>query len=173
MPPVYEGARRGEGRRFGIVVSRTNDFITRKLLAGAEETLRQGGVGGDDVDVVWVPGSFELGQAAVRLAARRRVDAVICLGAVIRGETWHHEVIGHAGARGIEAAARETGRPVTFGVITADSSEQALERAGGSRGNLGARAAQAALEMADVYGKLDAPRRPRRRAKRGRRKGGD
>ncbi len=169
MAPQFEGSRRGEGRRFGIVVSRTNDFLTRKLLAGAEKTLRENGVAEASVDVVWVPGSFELGQAAARLlAARRSVDAVICLGAVIRGETWHHEVIGHAGARGIEAAAHETGRPVTFGVITAHSSEQALERAGGSRGNLGVRAAEAALEMADLYGKLDGRGRKRRSPKRGR-----
>jgi 6,7-dimethyl-8-ribityllumazine synthase len=155
MAPVFEGSLRGAGRRFGIVVARTNDFVTRPLLEGALATLKKHGVAESDIDILWVPGAFELGPAAYRLVATREPHAVIALGAVIKGETDHYQFICDAAARGVEAAARETGTPVTFGVITAHTTADAEARAGGARGNLGAKSAEAALELADAYARLD------------------
>lgn len=159
--PTFEGTLKGAGRRFGVVVSRTNDFVTRKLLDGAVATLRRHGVAETDIEVLWVPGAFELGPAAARLLRDRGLDAVVCCGAVIKGDTDHYEWICHAATTGIEAAARESGRPVTFGVITAAHAAFAEARAGGARGNLGAKAAEAALELADAYAALAAAPRSR------------
>ena len=143
------------------MISRTNDFVTRPLLAGAEETLRRHGVPPEAVDVVWTPGAFELGATAIHLARTRDVAAIACLGAVIRGETAHYDHICRVSADGVAAAARTTGIPVTFGVVTAETAELALARAGGDHGNLGAKAVEAALEMADCYAALAAGAPPR------------
>lgn len=139
---------------FAIVVSRFNELVTERLLQGALDTLRRHGVAEERVTVVRVPGSFEIPLVTHRLAASGRYAAVICLGAVIQGETTHHEYINQQVAAGIREAARESGRPVIFGVLTCNSTEQALERAGGKAGNKGSEAALAAVEMAGLLKKL-------------------
>ena len=137
------------GRRFAIVVSRFNEVVTGKLLDGAVQCLRAHGVDEDDVVVSWVPGAFELPIVAQRAAASGH-DAVICLGAVIRGETAHFDHVAGQAANGIRAASRDTGVPVIFGVLTTDTFEQAMDRAGGKHGNKGWDAAMAAVETASV-----------------------
>jgi 6,7-dimethyl-8-ribityllumazine synthase len=149
-----EGKAAGAGRRIGIVVSRFNANITARLLAGALEALRAHGAAEEDLTVVYVPGAFELPLAAQQVARKANVQAVICLGAVIRGETPHFEYVAAEAAAGIGAVARACGLPVTFGVITADTMEQALARAGGGAGNKGYEAALAALEMADLLERI-------------------
>ena len=140
--------------RLAVVVSRFNEVVTSRLLAGARTAIERHGVREEDVDVAWVPGSFELPLAARRLAESRRYDAVVCLGAVIRGETPHFEYVAGEAARGIADAARDTGVPVIFGVLTTDTLEQALERAGGKTGNKGYDAAVNAIEMANLLRRL-------------------
>lgn len=147
---MIEGRPTAVGRRIGIVVSRFNAHVTSRLLDGALEVLRAHGAADEAITVVYVPGAFELAVAAQALARKGNVQAVICLGAVIRGETPHFEYVSAQAAVGIAAVARECGLPVTFGVITADTMEQALARAGGGAGNKGHEAALAALEMVDV-----------------------
>jgi 6,7-dimethyl-8-ribityllumazine synthase len=149
-----EGAAAGEGRRFAIVVSRFNDYITKHLLDGCLGTLRRHGVGDEDIEVVWVPGSFEIPTAARHIATKRRADAIICLGCVIRGETAHYDHVCRETAKGIAEVGRRTGVPTIFGVLTVDSLEQAIERAGTKMGNKGADAALAALEMASLVTRL-------------------
>jgi 6,7-dimethyl-8-ribityllumazine synthase len=141
--------------RIAIVVSRFNDFVTDRLLAGAEEALREAGVSSGDVEVFRVPGAFELPIAAQRIAETGRVAAVICLGCLIRGATPHFEYIASACAHGITAAAAATGVPMAFGVLTTNSVEEALERAVPGEGTKGREAAAAALEMARLLGTLD------------------
>jgi 6,7-dimethyl-8-ribityllumazine synthase len=157
MARVIEGRPNGRGRRVGIVCARFNELITRELLRGCEDELARHEVEPEDVTVVWVPGSFELPLAAARLAKNPAVDAVICLGAVIRGATDHYEHVAGEASRGIGAASRETGKPVIFGVLTTNTIEQAIERAGTKSGNKGRDCAITALEMIDLLGKLDAP----------------
>lgn len=143
--------------RIAIVVSRFNDFVTDRLLAGAQEVLHEAGISDAEVDVLRVPGAFELPIAAQRAAETGRVNAVICLGCLIRGATPHFEYISSACAHGITAAAAATGVPMAFGVLTTNSVEEALERAGPGSDNKGREAARAALEMArlfDSYGNL-------------------
>ena len=140
--------------RIAIVVSRFNEFVTDRLLAGAEEALRQAGVASGDVEVLRVPGAFELPIAAQRVAETGRVAAVVCLGCLIRGATPHFEYIASACAHGITAAAAATGVPMTFGVLTTNSVEEAVERAAPGEGNKGREAALAALEMARLLGTL-------------------
>ena len=135
-------------RRIAIVASRFNEAVTEQLIAGAREALREAGTG--DPDLVWVPGAFELPLIARELASSGRYDAVVCLGAVIRGETAHFDFVAGEAARGIADASRDTGVPVMFGVLTTDTLEQAMARAGGPEGNRGADAVRAALEMADL-----------------------
>ncbi|MDP2950096.1 MAG: 6,7-dimethyl-8-ribityllumazine synthase [Chloroflexota bacterium] len=147
---TFEGRLWGEGLSIAIVVSRFNDLITRQLLAGAEDGLRRHGVEAEGVDVAWVPGAFEIPLTARKLAESGRYQAVICLGAVIRGETPHFEYVATQVSSGIAQASLETGVPVIFGVITADSLEQALERAGGKMGNKGYEAAASAIETANL-----------------------
>lgn len=147
---TFEGRLWGEGLSIAIVVSRFNDLITRQLLAGAEDGLRRHGVEAEGVDVAWVPGAFEIPLTARKLAESGRYQAVICLGAVIRGETPHFEYVATQVSSGIAQASLETGVPVIFGVITADSLEQALERAGGKMGNKGYESAASAIEMANL-----------------------
>jgi 6,7-dimethyl-8-ribityllumazine synthase len=132
----------------GIAVARFNQFVTQKLLDGARDTLSRYGV--QDVDIVWVPGSFELPVAAKTMAQTGRYDAIVCLGTIIRGETGHYDMVANQAASGINRAATETGVPIMFGVLTTENMEQAINRAGGKSGNLGANAAEGAVEMARV-----------------------
>jgi 6,7-dimethyl-8-ribityllumazine synthase len=141
---------------FGIIVSRFNEFITSKLLSGCLDALERHGAAPDRVDVVWSPGSFEIPVLAKRMAESGRYDAVICLGAVIRGGTPHHEYIASEAAKGIAAVALATGVPVIFGVLTTESVEQAIERAGTKAGNKGADAAASAIEMANLMDQVAA-----------------
>jgi 6,7-dimethyl-8-ribityllumazine synthase len=154
MAKTYQGRLVAEGLRFALVVSRFNEFVTRRLLDGAVDALVRHGAADDDLDVVWVPGTFEIPVVARRLAASGRYHAVVCLGAVIRGGTSHWEYIASQVARGVSAVGLETGVPTVFGVLTADSLEQAIERAGGKGENRGAVAAQSAIEMATLLGDL-------------------
>lgn len=142
------------GRRLAIVVARFNELVTGKLLEGALECLRAHGIDEDDLLVAWVPGAFELPLVSRRLAASGGFDAVICLGAVVRGETPHFDHVAGQAALGIRTAAKDTGVPVIFGVLTTDTLEQAIDRAGGKHGNKGWDAAMAALETASVLDQL-------------------
>lgn len=144
------GGIRGEGRRIAIVAARFNELVVDKLVAGAQEGLAHHGVPTDQVDLVWVPGAFELPFAADHLTTLGRYDAVLCLGAVIRGETAHFDFVAGEAARGIRETAQRTGVPIVFGVLTTNTLAQALARAGGAHGNKGWDAAQAALEMAGL-----------------------
>ena len=147
---TIQGGYEARGRRFAVVASRFNDVVVDKLVEGATSCLRKHGIGEDDLDLVWVPGAFELPLAAKRLASSGGYDAVICLGAVIRGETAHFDFVAGEAARGISQATLDTGVPVVFGVLTTETFEQAMDRAGGKHGNKGWDAAMAAMEMADV-----------------------
>jgi 6,7-dimethyl-8-ribityllumazine synthase len=138
----------GQGLRVAVVVARFNEFVTKRLLEGALETLTRHGVRDEDITLAWVPGSFELPVVAKSFGTSGQYDAVICLGAVIRGETDHYEMVAHQAAAGISAAGRETGIPTVFGVLTTENMEQAINRAGGKSGNLGSNAASAAIETA-------------------------
>jgi 6,7-dimethyl-8-ribityllumazine synthase len=149
-----EGNLSAEGRSFGIVASRFNDFVVKALLEGAIEAIRRHGGEAGAVDVVWVPGSYEIPVVARELALSGRYDALICLGAVIRGATAHFDYVAGGAAAGISNVALETGVPVIFGVITTESIEQAIERAGTKMGNKGFEAAVSAMEMADIMAKL-------------------
>lgn len=155
MPRAHEGKLDAAGRRFAIVVSRFNSLITAKLLDGALDCLRRHGCPEDHVEIAWVPGAFELPLVARRLAGAGRFDVVICLGAVIRSETPHFDFVAAETARGIARAALDSGTPVTFGVITTDDVEQAVDRAGARSGNRGWDAALNAIEMADLMAGLD------------------
>jgi 6,7-dimethyl-8-ribityllumazine synthase len=147
---VHTGSLDATGMRFGIVVSRFNDVISTRLLDGAVDALRENGVGAGDIDVVWVPGAFEIPIAARELAQRGGVDAVVCLGAVIRGDTPHFDYVAGEAAQGIASVHVVTGVPATFGVLTVDTIEQATDRAGGKHGNKGAEAAVTAVEMVSL-----------------------
>jgi len=148
------GDFQARGRRFAVVVARFNELVTSKLLEGAVDCLRTHGVAEDDLVVAWVPGAFELPPVAKRLAGSGDYDAVICIGAVIRGDTAHFEHVAGQAASGIRAAAEATGVPVIFGVLTTDTFEQAMDRAGGKHGNKGWDAAMAAMETASVLERL-------------------
>ncbi|TCJ16667.1 6,7-dimethyl-8-ribityllumazine synthase [Rubrobacter taiwanensis] len=153
-PNYIEGDLTAAGRSFGIVASRFNDFIVKELLEGALNAIRRHGGDLSRVDVAWVPGSYEIPLVAERMAASGRYDAVICLGAVIRGATAHFDYVAGGAASGITRAMMETGRPVIFGVITTETIEQAIERAGTKAGNKGFEAAVAAIEMIGVLEKV-------------------
>ncbi len=146
----YVGKLLGEGLKFGVVVSRFNDFITGKLLEGAQDALSRHGVNEEDIDIAWAPGSFEIPLVAKKMAESGRYDAVICLGAVIRGGTPHFDYIASEVSKGIAKVGLDTGLPVILGVITADTLEQAIERAGTKSGNDGSQAAVHAIEMANL-----------------------
>lgn len=150
MNKHFEGVLLGKGLKFGLVVSRFNEFITKKLLEGAQDALLRHGVNQEDIEIAWVPGSFEIPLVAKKLAQTKRYDAVICLGAVVRGGTPHFEYIAAEVTKGIAKVGLETGLPVTYGVITADTLEQAIERAGTKMGNKGFDAAMTAIEMANL-----------------------
>lgn len=154
MGKTFQGELQGAGLRIALVVSRFNEAVTSRLLSGAREALERHGVRDEDVDVAWVPGAFELPMAARHLAESRRYDAVVCLGAVIRGETPHFEFISAEVARGIGQVTQDTGTPTIFGVITPNTLEQAMDRAGGNVGNKGYDAAVSAIEMATLMHQL-------------------
>jgi 6,7-dimethyl-8-ribityllumazine synthase len=155
MGRVFEGRFDARGRKVALVASRFNDFFTKELLAGAHDCLRRHGVPDDDVDVAWVPGSFEIPMAAKRLASTGRYGAVVCLGCLIQGDTPHFQYIAAEVSKGIAQVSLDTGVPVIFGVITAETLEQAMERAGTKAGNKGFDAATTALEMIDLFASLD------------------
>ena len=150
MPRVHEGKLAAQGKRFGIVVSRFNDLVTTRLLDGALDCLKRHEASEDDIEIAWVPGAFELPLAAQKMAGSKRFDVVICLGAVIRSSTPHFDFVASEAAKGIAHVGLDTGVPVTFGVITADTVEQAIERAGARAGNRGWDAALNAIEMATL-----------------------
>ncbi|MCS6829625.1 MAG: 6,7-dimethyl-8-ribityllumazine synthase [Armatimonadota bacterium] len=155
MPKMYEGQLVASGYRFAIVVSRFNEFITSKLLGGALDALARHGVDTEQhVEVAWVPGSWEIPLVALRFARSGQYDAVICLGCVIRGDTPHFEYIAAEAAKGIAQGMLETGVPITFGVLTTDNIEQAIERAGTKAGNKGVDAAMSAIEMVSLMRQL-------------------
>lgn len=154
MLRTWEGALVAKGLSFGIVVSRTNEFITARLLEGALDALRRHGAEEDQITVVKVPGSFEIPLTAKRIATSGHFDAIVCLGTVIRGATPHFEYIAGEVSKGVAVAALETGVPMTFGVLTTDSIEQAVERAGSKGGNKGFDAACSAIEMANLFREL-------------------
>lgn len=147
---AHEGALDATGMRFGVVAARFNRDITDRLLDGVERALREHGAADGDVTVAWVPGAFELPLVAKRLAASGRVDAVICLGAVIRGDTAHFEYVAGESAAGITRAGLDTGVPVIFGVLTTENREQAFDRVGGGEGHKGEEAALTAIEMVSL-----------------------
>jgi 6,7-dimethyl-8-ribityllumazine synthase len=151
---VHTGTLDATGMRFGIVVSRFNDVVSTPLLEGAVEALERHGASADDMAIVWVPGAFEIPIAAREIAAHRGVDAVVCLGAVIRGETAHFDYVAGEAAHGIASVHATTGVPATFGVLTVDTLEQAMDRAGGKHGNKGSEAAVAAVEMVSLLREL-------------------
>lgn len=147
---TYQGSLNGAALRIAVVTARFNDFITERLQAGALDGLKRHGVADEAIDTVAVPGAFELPLAALTLAETGRYHAVICLGAVIRGDTTHYDYVCNEAAKGIAAAGLKTGIPVIFGVVTTENTEQAISRAGGKSGNKGWDAALTALEMADL-----------------------
>ncbi len=150
MANILEGNLTAGGLKFGIVVARFNEFITSKLLGGALDTIRRHGGNEDDVDVAWVPGAFEIPIAAKAMAESGKYDAVICLGAVIRGSTTHYDYVCNEVSKGVAQIGMSTGVPAAFGVITTENIEQAIERAGTKAGNKGNDAAMAAMEMANL-----------------------
>lgn len=156
MPRVFEGKPVGAGGRFAVVASKFNREVTDRLVDGALSALREGGVADDEVDLVWVPGAFEIPLTAQRLADSGEYVAVICVGAVIRGDTDHYAYICESATLGILDAGMSTGVPVLYGVLTCQTEELARERAGGKEGNKGRDAALAALEMVSLFRKLDA-----------------
>ena len=151
MPKTLEGKLIAKGKKFGMVVSRFNEFISSKLLEGAIDGLRRHGVEEDEMTVAWVPGSWEIPHVASRMAKSGKYDAVICLGAVIRGSTPHFDYISAEVAKGIATTGMSTGVPTIFGVITCDTIEQAIERAGTKAGNKGFDAAMSAIEMVNLF----------------------
>ena len=154
--PEFVGTPRGDGRRFAVVASRFNESITRALAEGAVDALVRHGTAFDDVDVVWVPGAWELPGAVRRMLATDRYAAIVAVGAVVRGETPHFDIVAGEAARGLADASAEADLPVTLGLLTTDTMAQAEARAGGAHGNKGWDAALAALEMVDLFAQLDA-----------------
>jgi 6,7-dimethyl-8-ribityllumazine synthase len=154
MSKQYEGMLLGKGLKFGVVISRFNEFFSQKMLDGARDALLRHGVSEDDIELAWTPGSFEIPLIAQKMAETKQYDAVICLGAVIRGSTPHFDYIAAEAAKGIAKVNLDTGVPVIYGVITTDTLEQAIERSGSKAGNKGAAAAVSAIEMANLVKSL-------------------
>jgi 6,7-dimethyl-8-ribityllumazine synthase len=150
MVKVNEGSMVVKGKRFSIVASRFNDFVTKSLLEGCCDTLKRHGAKESEIEISWVPGAFEIPTVALKLAKSKKFDAVICLGTVIRGDTPHFDFIAGEAAKGVAHVSMETGLPVIFGIITADTMEQAMERAGTKGGNKGKDAALNAIEMVNL-----------------------
>ena len=158
MSQVFKGSYDGRSLRVAVVVSRFNESISNALLQGALDCLERNGVKDQDITVVWVPGAFEIPSAAKRLATSGEVDAIVCVGAVIKGETAHFEYVSQQACDGIGRVALETGLPITCGVLTTYDAQQAADRAGGKAGNKGFEAAAAALEMANLFASMPKPR---------------
>ena len=156
MGKKYEGLLLGEGLKFMIVVSRFNEFISGKLLEGAQDALLRHGVVDKNIEIAWTPGAFEIPFIAKKMATSGKYDAIICLGAVIRGGTPHFEYVSAEVSKGVASVGLDTGVPVIFGVITADNLEQAIERAGTKGGNMGFKAGMNAIEMANLVKAIDA-----------------
>ncbi len=154
MTKTFEGHLSAEGKKYGIVVGRFNEFISNKLLGGSLDCLKRHSANLDDVAVSWVPGAYEIPLVAKRMAATKKYDAIICLGAVIRGSTPHFDYVSAEVAKGISRVSLDTDIPVIFGVITTDNIEQAIERSGTKAGNKGAEAAVGALEMVSLLRNL-------------------
>ena len=154
MANIIEGYISGRGLKFGIVAARFNEFIVSKLVGGALDTLHRHETADSDIDVAWVPGAFEIPIAAKKMAESGKYDAVLCLGAVIRGSTTHYDYVCSEVSKGVAQVGLQTGIPTIFGVVTTENIEQAIERAGTKAGNKGADAAMAAMEMASLLGKL-------------------
>ena len=154
MANMIEGYISGRGLKFGIVAARFNEFIVSKLVGGALDTLHRHEAADSDIDVAWVPGAFEIPIAAKKMAESGKYDAVLCLGAVIRGSTTHYDYVCSEVSKGVAQVGLQTGVPTIFGVVTTENIEQAIERAGTKAGNKGADAAMAAMEMASLLGKL-------------------
>ena len=154
MANVIEGYITAKGLKFGIVVARFNEFITSKLLGGALDTLHRHEANDDDIDVAWVPGAFEIPVVAKKMAESGKYDAVICLGAVIRGSTTHYDYVCNEVSKGTAQVGMQTGVPTIFGVVTTENIEQAVERAGTKAGNKGVDSAMAAMEMANLLKKI-------------------
>jgi 6,7-dimethyl-8-ribityllumazine synthase len=150
MVKTVEGQLIAKGKKFAIVISRFNDFISKRLLEGAVDTLLRHGAKESEVEAVWVPGAFEIPLAANKIAKSRKFDAIICLGTVIKGSTPHFEYVSSEAAKGVAKVSMDSGVPVIFGVITAENLEQAIERAGTKDGNKGRDAAMSAIEMANL-----------------------
>ena len=157
MTRTYEGSHDGRHLRIAIIASRFNEPITKLLLEGAVDALKGHGVSGDDISVAWVPGAFEVPLAAKRIASSGEVDAIVCVGAVIRGETAHFDYVAAHASNGIGRVSLETGIPIANGVLTTNDAQQAWDRAGGKAGNKGAEAALAALEMCNLFAALPKP----------------
>ncbi|QIB27741.1 6,7-dimethyl-8-ribityllumazine synthase [Caloranaerobacter azorensis] len=151
---IYEGKLIAQGLKFGIIISRFNEFISSKLLSGALDGLKRHGVNEEDIEVAWVPGSFEIPLIAKKMAKSKKYNAVICLGAVIRGATPHFDYVSSEVSKGIAKVSLDTEVPVIFGVLTTDTIEQAIERAGTKAGNKGYEAALTAIEMANLLKEL-------------------
>jgi 6,7-dimethyl-8-ribityllumazine synthase len=156
MAKTIQGQLKADGKRFGILVSRFNDFVTKRLLDGALDCLIRHGGSDDRIDIVWVPGAFEIPVAALKMAKSKKYDAILCLAAVIRGGTPHFEYIAAETTKGIAQVGMETGVPVIYGVLTCETLEEAIERAGAKQGNKGWQAALSGIEMADLIGNLGA-----------------
>ena len=154
MANIIEGYISGKGLKFGIVAARFNEFIVSKLVGGALDTMHRHETADHDIDVAWVPGAFEIPLAAKKMAESGKYDAVLCLGAVIRGSTTHYDYVCNEVSKGVTQVGLQTGVPTIFGVVTTENIEQAIERAGTKAGNKGADAAMAAMEMASLLGKL-------------------
>ena len=154
MANIIEGYISGKNLKFGIVAARFNEFIVSKLVGGALDTLHRHETADHDIDVAWVPGAFEIPLAAKKMAESGKYDAVLCLGAVIRGSTTHYDYVCSEVSKGVAQVGLQTGVPTIFGVVTTENIEQAIERAGTKAGNKGADAAMAAMEMASLLGKL-------------------
>ncbi|HOW42521.1 MAG TPA: 6,7-dimethyl-8-ribityllumazine synthase [Candidatus Omnitrophota bacterium] len=154
MSKVIEGMMTAKGRKFGIVASRFNDFMTKELIDGCLDTLKRHGADEDDLTVVWVPGAFEIPVVAQKMARSKSFDSLICLGTIIRGATPHFDFVASEAAKGVARISQDTGLPVIFGIITADTIEQAIERAGTKDGNKGKDAALSAIEMVNLMGQL-------------------
>ena len=155
MPKIVEGKLLAQNKKFGIVVSRFNDFITEKLVGGAIDALIRCGADDADIEIVKVPGAFEIPMIARKMAEKKRYDAIVCLGAVIRGSTPHFDYVSAEVSKGVAQVGMEAGVPVIFGILTTDNIEQAIERAGSKAGNKGWSAAVSAVEMVNLVSELD------------------
>ncbi|MFC1485311.1 6,7-dimethyl-8-ribityllumazine synthase [bacterium] len=155
MGKIYVGKLIGKGQKIAIIVSRFNEFISNKLVSGALDSLVRHEVGEDDIDIFWVPGAFEISGLAKKIADSKKYDAIICLGAVIRGDTPHFDYVASEVSKGIATVGMDSKIPVIFGVVTTDNIEQAIERAGAKSGNKGSESATTAIEMINLYKSVD------------------